>query len=466
MTPWRTSRGRAGSGNETSSAFDTELACALEQRRAQGLWRRRPVIDSPQGPEAVVDGARLVSFCSNDYLGLANHPAVVEAFREGASRYGVGSGASHLVSGHSRPHHQLEEELAAFSGRRRALLFSSGYMANMGVIAALAGKGDSVLEDRLNHASLLDGGLAAGARFRRFTHADAGHLRRLLAPRPSGRTLVVTDGVFSMDGDIAPLPALAAAAKEAGAVLMVDDAHGFGCLGARGEGSLGHFREQGQPLGEDDCPVLVGTLGKAFGTAGAFVAGGEALIETLVQFCRPYIYTTALPPALAQATLASLRLLREEHWRRERLRDYVMRFRVRCQELGFTLSASCTPIQALILGEPETALHASRRLREHGVFVSAIRPPTVPPGTSRLRVTFSAAHEESHFRRLLDALEDIANVLPLRQQAAPVGAGPASDPNRTSASLSVGAGPAGDVPPESATIPAASNSTDPGPEAE
>lgn len=394
--------------SEARLDLDGRLAARLEARRREGLWRARTVLESPQGPEVTIGSERLLSFCSNDYLGLANHPAVAAAFRAGVDRYGVGSGASHLVNGHSAAHHALEEELAAFTGRSRALLFSSGYMANMGVIATLAGKGDQVLEDRLNHASLIDGGLASGARFRRYTHGDVQQLRRLLAESQGALSLVVTDGVFSMDGDIAPLPALSQAAREAGAVLMVDDAHGFGCLGARGEGSLGWFREQGEALDERSCPILVGTLGKAFGTAGAFVAGSEALIETLVQFCRPYIYTTALPPALAEATRASLRILREESWRRERLRDYVGRFRARCRELGFALSDSPTPIQALILGEAGAAVEASRRLRQRGIFVSAIRPPTVPRGTARLRITFSAAHEEEQFQSLLQALETIA----------------------------------------------------------
>lgn len=397
-----------GQDDHPLESLDATLSKALDARRAQGLWRRRPVLASPQGPEITLEGERLLAFCSNDYLGLANHPVVVAAFRAGAERYGVGSGASHLVSGHGHAHHQLEEELAEFTGRRRALLFSSGYMANLGVIGALAGKGDLVLEDRLNHASLLDGGLASGARFRRYAHGDPAHLGRLLEERPAGRTLVISDGVFSMDGDLAPLPALAAQCGRSGAILMVDDAHGFGCLGARGDGSLGHFRERGEALDEAACPVLVGTLGKAFGTAGAFVAGSEALIETLVQFCRPYIYTTALPPAVAEATRASLRLLRGEGWRRERLADYVRRFRARCHELGFRLTDSFTPIQGLLLGEAEHAMEASRRLRGKGVFVSAIRPPTVPAGSSRLRFTFSAAHEESQFQHLLEALEAIA----------------------------------------------------------
>ncbi|WP_372867634.1 8-amino-7-oxononanoate synthase, partial [Pseudomonas sp.] len=286
-----------------------DLAARLAERRAAHLYRQRPLLDSPQGPLVTVDGRELLAFCSNDYLGLANHPQVIEAWRAGALRWGVGGGASHLVIGHSTPHHELEEALAEFTGRPRALLFSTGYMANLGAVTALLGQGDTVLEDRLNHASLLDAGLLSGARFSRYLHNDAASLAKRL-DKAVGNTLVVSDGVFSMDGDLADLPALCAAAKAKGAWVMVDDAHGFGPLGASGGGIVEHFG-----LGQDDVQVLVGTLGKAFGTAGAFVAGSEELIETLVQFARPYIYTTSQPPALACATLKSLELLRSEDWR-------------------------------------------------------------------------------------------------------------------------------------------------------
>ncbi|MBD8595075.1 8-amino-7-oxononanoate synthase [Pseudomonas sp. CFBP 8758] len=377
-----------------------DLSARLAERRAADLYRQRPLLQSPQGPCVVVDGQPLLAFCSNDYLGLANHPEVIKAWREGAERWGVGGGASHLVVGHSSPHHALEEALAEFTGRPRALLFSTGYMANLGAVTALVGQGDTVLQDRLNHASLLDAGLLSGARFSRYLHNDAASLEARL-DKATGNTLVVTDGVFSMDGDLAELPQLAASARAKGAWLMVDDAHGFGALGATGGGIVEHFG-----LGLDDVQVLVGTLGKGFGTAGAFVAGSEELIETLVQFARPYIYTTSQPPALACATLRSLQLLRSEHWRREHLATLIAQFRRGAARLGLTLMDSFTPIQPILIGDAGRALHLSRLLRERGVLVTAIRPPTVPVGSARLRVTLSAAHSSAQVQRLLDALAE------------------------------------------------------------
>lgn len=375
-----------------------DLASRLASRRAEDLYRLRPLLDSPQGPEVVVDGQRLLAFCSNDYLGLASHPEVIRALREGAERWGVGGGASHLVIGHSAPHHQLEEALAAFTRRPRALLFSTGYMANLAVVTALIGRGDTVLQDRLNHASLLDAGLLSGARFSRYLHNDTASLAARL-DKAEGDTLVISDGVFSMDGDLADLPGLSAAARARGAWLMVDDAHGFGVLGAGGGGCVEHFA-----LGLEEVPVLVGTLGKAFGTAGAFVAGSEELIETLIQFARPYIYTTSQPPAVACATLKSLQLLRDEGWRRQHLRNLIVRFRRGAQELGLTLMDSPTPIQPLLVGDSGRAMRLSARLRERGLLVGAIRPPTVPAGTARLRITLTAAHDEAQVDRLLDGL--------------------------------------------------------------
>ncbi|WP_020192750.1 8-amino-7-oxononanoate synthase [Pseudomonas putida] len=379
-------------------AFD--LAARLAERRAADLYRQRPLLESPQGPEVVVDGQRLLAFCSNDYLGLANHPEVIAAWQAGAERWGVGGGASHLVVGHSTPHHQVEEALAELTGRPRALLFSTGYMANLGAITALVGQGDTVLQDRLNHASLLDGGLLSGARFNRYLHNDPASLASRL-DKAVGNTLVVTDGVFSMDGDLADLPALADVARARGAWLMVDDAHGLGTLGAQGGGIVEHFG-----LGVDDVPVLIGTLGKACGTAGAFVAGSEALIEALVQFARPYIYTTSQPPALACATLKSLELLRRETWRREHLAALIRQFREGAQQLGLQLMDSPTPIQPIVIGDSAQALRLSRLLRERGVLVTAIRPPTVPAGSARLRVTLSAAHSEAQVQLLLNALAE------------------------------------------------------------
>ena len=377
-----------------------DLRARLDERRAADLYRQRPLLQSPQGPQVVVDGQALIAFCNNDYLGLANHPEVIKAWQAGAERWGVGGGASHLVIGHSGPHHALEEALAELTGRPRALLFTTGYMANLGTVTALVGQGDTVLQDRLNHASLLDAGLLSGARFNRYLHNDAQSLSTRL-DRAVGDTLVVTDGVFSMDGDVADLPALAKVAKARGAWLMVDDAHGFGTLGANGGGVVEHFG-----LSQDDVPVLIGTLGKGFGTAGAFVAGSDDLIEALVQFARPYIYTTSQPPALACATLKSLELLRTEHWRREHLARLIAQFRRGAEQLGLSLMDSFTPIQPIMIGSSARALTLSKMLRERGLMVTAIRPPTVPNGSARLRVTLSAAHSAAQVQLLLNALAE------------------------------------------------------------
>lgn len=382
-----------------------DLQSRLAERRAAHLYRHRPLLQTPQQSEVVVDGERLLQFCSNDYLGLASHPEVIRAMQQGAERWGVGGGASHLVMGHSSPHHQLEEALADFTGRPRALLFSTGYMANLAAVTALVGQGDTVLEDRINHASLLDAGLLSGARFSRYLHNDADSLGKRL-DKATGNTLVVTDGVFSMDGDLADLPAICAVAKSRGAWVMVDDAHGFGPLGKTGGGIVEHFG-----LGIDDVPVLVGTLGKAFGTAGAFVAGSEELIETLIQFARPYIYTTSQPPAVACATLKSLELLRTEGWRREHLEELVARFRKGAAEIGLSLMDSPTPIQPILIGSSERALKLSAMLRQRGILVGAIRPPTVPAGSARLRVTLSALHSEAQVERLLSILAECWNLL-------------------------------------------------------
>lgn len=375
-----------------------DLASRLASRRAEDLYRQRPLLESAQGPDVVVDGQPLLAFCSNDYLGLANHPEVIAALRASAERWGVGGGASHLVVGHSGPHHELELALAEFTGRPRALLFSTGYMANLGAVTALVGKGDTVLEDRLNHASLLDAGLLSGARFSRYLHNDPASLAARL-DKAEGNTLVVTDGVFSMDGNLADLPALAAVAQARGAWLMVDDAHGFGPLGASGGGIVEHFG-----LGQEQVPVLIGTLGKGFGTAGAFVAGSEELIETLIQYARPYIYTTSQPPAVACATLKSLELLRRESWRRQHLAALIARFRHGAEALGLTLMDSFTPIQPILVGGSRQAVALAGMLRARGIMVGAIRPPTVPANSARLRVTLSAAHSEAQVDRLLEAL--------------------------------------------------------------
>jgi 8-amino-7-oxononanoate synthase len=376
---------------------DAELRLRLAQLEARDLYRRRRIQDAPQQPHALVEGRAMLSFCGNDYLGLANHPEVVAALHQGAERWGVGSGSAHLVSGHSRAHHALEEALAELTGRPRALLFSTGYMANLGVITALADRGDTVFEDRLNHASLLDGALLSRASLKRYPHGDCGLLERLIGGGPA--RLIVTDGVFSMDGDLAPLPALAETAQRSGAWLMVDDAHGMGVIGRGGRGSLDHFG-----LGPQEVPILMGTLGKAYGGFGAFVAGSEELIELLIQSARSYIYTTATPPALAVAALKALEIAERDDWRRERLMALIKRFRRGAAELGLALADSQTPIQPLLAGSAARALLWSQALEAAGILARAIRPPTVPEGTARLRITFSAAHSQADVDRLLDAL--------------------------------------------------------------
>ena len=362
---------------------------ARHQRRHRITVEATPDLAHPE--RIRVAGRELLNFCSNDYLGLRTHPALIQAASECMRQHGLGAGASHLVTGHSFEHHALESELAAFTHRERALLFSSGYMANLGVLSALSARHDLILADRLNHASLLDGARLAGARLRRYPH--------LQPVGAEGARLIVTDGVFSMDGDVAPVRELAALAQQHGALLMVDDAHGLGVLGASGRGSLEHCA-----LDASAVPILVGTLGKALGSFGAFVAGDATLIDTLIQRARSYIYTTALPPAIAAATRAALRLVQHEPWRRERLRNLVQRFRAGAASHDLPLMASSTPIQPLLIGESARALRLSEALEKCGFWVGAIRPPTVPRGSARLRVTLSAAHSEADVDALLQAL--------------------------------------------------------------
>ncbi len=348
----------------------------------------------------------LVNFSSNDYLGLKDHPEVVHAFTAAAASHGVGSGASHLVTGHGVEHEALEAELAHFTGREKALVFSTGYMANIGVIGALVDQSGAIVSDKLNHASLIDGCRLSGAELRRYRHADGAHATELLAALGAETKLLVTDGVFSMDGDLAPLPELARAARDSRAWLIVDDAHGLGVIGATGRGSCEHFA-----LGAGDVPVLIGTFGKAFGTFGAFVAGDADLIEFLIQKSRTYIYTTALPAAVAAATRAALRVSVRESWRREKVLGLARRFQRGLIERGIATQAqvtretpSVTSIVPVILGEAGRALTVSKRLEDQGLLVTAIRPPTVPAGTARLRVTFSATHEETQVDALVSAL--------------------------------------------------------------
>lgn len=378
-----------------------QLSNQLTELAQQGLYRSRRIVESPQGIALQLNGQTVINFCSNDYLGLANHPQVIQAFKAAADRYGVGSGSAHLICGHSSAHHALEEELAEFTGRDKALLFSTGYMANMGVIAALVGRLDTVFQDRLNHASLVDGALLSGARLKRYIHADSKHLAALME-KSTAKKLIVTDGVFSMDGDFTPLPELVATAKNHRAWLMVDDAHGLGVIGQQGGGVLEHYA-----LNQDDVPVLMGTLGKGFGTFGAFVAGSETLIETLIQKARTYIYTTAFPAAVAEATRSSLKLVIADNWRREKLNYLAERFKGGASQLGLPLMASSSAIQPMIIGDSQKTVDISNALFEQGFLISAIRPPTVPQGSARLRMTFSALHEEQHIDRLLDAFDKI-----------------------------------------------------------
>ena len=384
------------------NSMDATLQAQLNLRREEHLYRTRLNVASGCSSTLSVEGRSLINFCSNDYLGLASHPDISLALKQTADLYGTGSGASHLVSGHSVVHQKLEEQLAQYTGRPRALLFSTGYMANMGAINALVGRRDLVLQDQLNHASLLDGGRLSQADFKRYKHVDMASLEQRLEQSSAERKLIVSDGVFSMDGNLAPLSEISTLAKKHNAWLMVDDAHGVGVLGPQGGGLV---EQLGMNLKQ--VPVLVGTLGKSFGTFGAFVAGSEALIETLIQFSRSYIYTTALPPAVAAATLASLKIVRQESWRRDKLVQLVTRFRRGAEQIGLQLGGSNTPIQPVLINNDAKVMQVGQSLRDAGFLVGAIRPPTVPVGTGRLRITFSADHSEEQVDQLVAALDSL-----------------------------------------------------------
>jgi 8-amino-7-oxononanoate synthase len=379
-----------------------DLRAALEDLEAAALLRTRRVVSGEQGPVLEVDGKRLVAFASNDYLGLAAHPKLVEAVVDAVRRFGVGAGASHLISGHHEEHERLEAELARFVGLPRALAFSTGYMANTGVIPALAGRGDAVFSDALNHACLIDGARLARADLHVYPHADMAALATALARSSAPNKLVVSDAVFSMDGDIAPVRELEALCERHDAWLLLDDAHGFGVLGPNGEGTLAHLGVRAPRV------LCMGTLGKAAGVSGAFVAGGADVVDWLVQRARTYVFTTAMPPMLAAAVRASLELIRTEPWRRERLREHAALLRRRLQGLPWTLLDSVTAIQPLIVGDNALALRLMQGLWERGFWVPAIRPPTVPEGTARLRISLSAAHSAEQVAALADALEAVA----------------------------------------------------------
>lgn len=379
-----------------------ELAGDLSELDAGGLRRFRRTLETAQGPRVMVDGRRYVAFCSNDYLGLAADPRLIAAAQAGAARYGVGSGASHLVVGHSSAHEALEAALAEFVGKPRALLFSTGYMANIGIVTALAGRDDAVFADRLNHASLNDAVLLSRAQFKRYPHCDVAALARLLAQSRARRKVVLTDAVFSMDGDIAPLADLLAVCERYDAWLVVDDAHGFGVLGAQGRGTLAHLG-----IGSERI-VYMATLGKAAGVYGAFVAAQPEIVDIVLQRARTYIYTTATPPLLAHTVLAALEIIRTEESRREHLRRLVALLRAGLSAAPWTVLASDTAIQPLLVGDNTAALALAERLAGRGVLVPAIRPPTVPAGTARLRISLSATHTAGDVERLARTICELA----------------------------------------------------------
>jgi 8-amino-7-oxononanoate synthase len=379
-----------------------QLQQSLAERASQGLLRTRRTLTTPQSPHIVVDGKSYLAFCSNDYLGLANHPQLISALQNGAQQWGVGAGAAHLVSGHSEPHHLLEHQLAAFVDKPAALYFSTGYMANLGVVQALVGKGDTVFADKLNHASLNDAMLLSRAEVKRYRHGDMAQLEKLLSETSKGRKLVITDAVFSMDGDLAPLREMLALCEQHDAWLYVDDAHGFGVLGEQGRGSLSHFGIASERI------IYMATLGKAAGVSGAFVAAEQVVIDTLVNHANSYVYTTASPAALSVALSHSLQLIAQGNDWRAHLSSLIAKLRNGLANLPWSLMPSDTAIQPVLIGDNQRALELSAGLRERGIWVAAIRPPTVPQGTARLRITLSAAHTDEDVERLIGALHELA----------------------------------------------------------
>ncbi|MGH8750727.1 MAG: 8-amino-7-oxononanoate synthase [Burkholderiales bacterium] len=379
----------------------TSLRDQLGNLEAAGLLRTRRVLQSPQSAHIQADGRNLISFCSNDYLGLASHPQLIQAVREGAQRYGVGAGASHLLSGHGVAHEQAEAKLAQFAGLPRALLFSTGYMANLGVVTALAGRDSALFSDSLNHASLIDAARLSRAAVHRYAHSDVAALEQELASSSATRKLVMTDAVFSMDGDIAPLPQLLALCERFDAWLLIDDAHGFGVLGEGGRGVLAHFNLRSPRI------IYMGTLGKAAGVFGAFVAAEKEVIEILIQRARTYIYTTALPPLLAHVLPVSLKLIESENWRREHLARLIAQLRAQLELQRWRLLPSTTAIQPLVIGANAEALRVGAGLERAGILAPAIRPPSVPEGTARLRISLSAGHTLEDIARLTQALQEL-----------------------------------------------------------
>jgi 8-amino-7-oxononanoate synthase len=370
---------------------------SLEEKKQANLWRTRLQLDERQHATWLTNDHYYLSFINNDYLGLATHPAVISALHEGAAQYGAGSSASPLLGGYHKPHQQLEQALADFTGFERALLFSSGYLANLAVITTLIHKKDIIFEHRLNHASLIDAARFSGASIKRFTHLE--QLQQQLSQTTIEKKWIVTDAVFSMDGTIAPLPELIALAKNYEAKIIIDDAHGIGVLGKQGRGTLEHHQQK-----SDDITMLMASFGKGFGGQGAFVAGNDLLIEYLLQFARGYIYSTALSPALAEANRVSLNLIKHESWRRQHLQNLINTFSSHANQLGLEFAKSATPIQILILRDTTKTLKIAEALKQKGMLVGAIRPPTVAPNSARLRINLSVHHNEQDVLHLLNTL--------------------------------------------------------------
>jgi 8-amino-7-oxononanoate synthase len=379
-------------------SFRESISNHNQQRIEQGLLRELKTIDSAQGVIVKRGGKELINFSSNDYLGLANSDELKAAAQQAIAKWGVGAAASHLVCGHQSPHELLESEIAAFVGAEKAIVFSTGYMANLAVPSEFLSRHDLLLQDKLNHASLIDAGLLCRANSKRYRHLDVNQAKELIDQADEPHLMLATDGVFSMNGSVADVQSLAKLCDHENRLLLVDDAHGFGVLGENGAGTL----EQAglKPTGQT---LMIGTLSKAVGSFGAFVAGDSIWIDHLIQHARPYIYTTALPPGIVEATRASLQLIREPS-RREKLHENVALFRKVAIENGVELLDSQTPIQSVVFGSPTDAVRASDRLEQQGFLVVAIRPPTVPEGTSRLRITLSAAHEADQIKRLVEVI--------------------------------------------------------------
>lgn len=383
----------------------TALQAELDQRKADGLLRQRRLLDSPQAEYIVANDKKYLSFCSNDYLGLANHPALIATMQAAAGDSGVGSGASNLITGHHRYHDELEKKLTKFVGMPAALVFSTGYMANIGVLGALVGRGDAIFADKLNHACLNDGGYYSLAEFHRFAHNDVAALENLLKVSTVKHKLIAVDAVFSMDGDITPIPEYLALCEKYDAYLYVDDAHGFGVLGAHGEGSLSHFNLKSPRI------IYMATLGKAAGVAGAFVAGEQVVIDYLIQTAKSYVYSTPAPPALSATLIESVNLIEQGDDLRAHLKHLIATLKQNLHLKKWRLMPSITAVQPLLVGSNHAAINLSEHLQKRGILVPAIRPPTVPVNTARLRISLSAAHSENDVLKLVEMLNQAESEL-------------------------------------------------------